>query len=109
MPKTRKHKRINIATYAKNRSYNANISNSSSSSSVSSMKGIKNRTKRKMKNYRSDTYSKYNTNNARIIADISSRHNMYDNAKQELLNKNKKLSQIHIEVLLYKLRKIYNV
>jgi hypothetical protein len=106
---TRKYKKLS----SNNSGYNANSSNSSNSNasarSTNSIKGIANRNNRGYMG--SNKLMKYATNNARIIANISSKHNSYSGALGELLQyiKNRNLTPVHEEILHFRLKTIYNV
>ncbi len=105
-----------------NNSYNADVSNSSNSNtntrSNNSTRGIKNKSRRSLKNFSSNKKHtpqisqthKYTTNNAYIIASLSSKYNSYQAALKELYRLGNKydLSQTRIKILKYRLNKMYN-
>jgi hypothetical protein len=106
---TRKHKKLS----SNNSGYNGDSSNSSNSNasahSTNSINGIANRNNRGYMG--ADNLMKYSSNNARIIANISSKYNSYSGALGELLQyiKNHKLTPVHKEILHFRLKTIYNV
>ncbi len=103
-----------------NNSYNADVSNSSNSNTRSnnSTRGIKNKSRRSLKNFSSNKKHtpqisqtrKYTSNNAYIIASLSSKYNSYHAALNELYRLGNKynLSQTHMKILEYRLNKMYN-
>lgn len=114
--KTRKNRKpiMHIKDY--NSGYNGDKSNSSDSNANAnnntSVRGIPNKTKRRLKNYRSNILKtrNYTNKNAHLIASISSHYNSYPDALNELykVGNDYKISQTHMQILEYKLGKIYN-
>jgi hypothetical protein len=105
-----------------NSGYEGNKSNSSNSNasahSNNSTRGIKNKSRRSLKNFSSNKRhapqisqtQKYTTNNAYIIASLSSKYNSYQAALKELYRLGNKydLSQTRMKILKYRLNKMYN-
>jgi hypothetical protein len=108
---TRKHNTRKLSS--NNSGYNANSSNSSNSNvnahSTNSIEGIANRNNRGYMGV--NNLMKYSSNNAHIIANISSKHKSYSGALGELLEyiRNHKLTPVHKEILHFRLKTIYNV
>ncbi len=106
---TRKHKKLS----SNNSGYKANRSNSSNSNasarSTNSINGIANRNNRGYMG--ANNLMKYSSNNAHIIAHISSKYTSYNEALSELLKyiKNRNLTPVHEEILRFRLKTIYNV
>ncbi len=106
---TRKHKKLS----SNNSGYKANRSNSSNSNasarSTNSIEGIANRNNRGYMG--ANNLMKYSSNNAHIIAHISSKYTSYNEALGELLQyiNNHKLTPLHKEILHSRLNTIYNV